>query len=89
MLMLYGIVLGLMFSYGSLVFFSKPGLVLGEQGECGGDKGFLEGKPGKGITFEMLIKKIHTHTHVYMRQKGFMLSFQRQKKALGSLDLKL
>ena len=25
---------------------------VGEQGEGGGDKGFLEGKLGKGITFE-------------------------------------
>ena len=25
----------------------------GEQGEGGGDRGFLEGKLGKGITFEM------------------------------------
>ena len=26
---------------------------VGEQGEKGGDRGFLEGKPGKGIKFEM------------------------------------
>ena len=26
---------------------------VGEHGEEGGDRGFLEGKPGKGITFEM------------------------------------
>jgi hypothetical protein len=26
--------------------------------ELGGGRGFLEGKPGKGITFEMQIKKI-------------------------------
>jgi hypothetical protein len=26
---------------------------VGEQGEEGWDRGFLEGKPGKGITFEM------------------------------------
>jgi hypothetical protein len=26
---------------------------VGEQGEAGGDGGFLEGKLGKGITFEM------------------------------------
>ena len=26
---------------------------VGEQGEGGQDKGFLEGKPGKRITFEM------------------------------------
>ena len=31
---------------------SRSGCV-GEQGEGGGDRGFLEGKPGKGITFEM------------------------------------
>jgi hypothetical protein len=26
---------------------------VGEQGEVGGDRGFLEGKLGRGITFEM------------------------------------
>jgi hypothetical protein len=26
---------------------------VGEQGEVGGDRGFSEGKLGKGITFEM------------------------------------
>jgi hypothetical protein len=26
---------------------------VGEQGEGGGDRGILEGKPGKGIKFEM------------------------------------
>jgi hypothetical protein len=26
---------------------------IGEQGEGEGDRGFSEGKPGKGITFEM------------------------------------
>jgi hypothetical protein len=26
---------------------------LGEQGEGDGDRGFLKGKPGKGVTFEM------------------------------------
>jgi hypothetical protein len=26
---------------------------VGEQGEVGGDRGFSEGKPGKGITFEI------------------------------------
>jgi hypothetical protein len=26
---------------------------VGEQGEGGGDRGFLEGKLGKGITFKM------------------------------------
>jgi hypothetical protein len=31
---------------------SRSGWV-GEQGEWGGDKGFLERKPGKGIIFEM------------------------------------
>jgi hypothetical protein len=31
---------------------SRSGWV-GEQGEGGGDRGFSEGKPGKGITFEM------------------------------------
>ena len=31
---------------------------VGEQGEGRGDRGFLEGKIGKGITFEMEIKKI-------------------------------
>ena len=31
---------------------------VGEQGEEGEDRGFLEGKLGKGITFEMLIEKI-------------------------------
>ena len=31
---------------------------LGEQGEGGRDRAVLEGKPGKGATFEMLIKKI-------------------------------
>jgi hypothetical protein len=29
-----------------------------EQGEGEGDKEFSGGKPGKGITFEMLIEKI-------------------------------
>jgi hypothetical protein len=28
------------------------------RGRGGWDRGFLEGKPGKGITFEMQIKKI-------------------------------
>jgi hypothetical protein len=28
-------------------------LVCGKQGEEGGDRGFLEGKLGKGMTFEM------------------------------------
>jgi hypothetical protein len=35
---------------------SVPGIGsrwVGEQGEEGGDRGFLEGKPGMGITFEM------------------------------------
>jgi hypothetical protein len=36
---------------------SRSGWV-GEQGEEGRDRGFSEGKPGKGITFEMQIKKI-------------------------------
>jgi hypothetical protein len=36
---------------------SRSGWV-GEQGEGRGDKGFSKGKPGKGITFEMQIKKI-------------------------------
>jgi hypothetical protein len=31
---------------------------VGELGEGGGDRGFLEGKLGKGITFEMQINKI-------------------------------
>jgi hypothetical protein len=31
---------------------------VGEQGERGGDRGVLEEKPGKGVTFEMQIKKI-------------------------------
>ena len=31
---------------------SRSGWV-GEQGEEGEDRGFSEGKPGKGITFEM------------------------------------
>jgi hypothetical protein len=39
-----------------------PGLGMGNgyvgEQEWGGDKGFSEGKPGKGITFEMQIKKI-------------------------------
>jgi hypothetical protein len=26
---------------------------VGEQGKEGGERGFLEGKPGKGITFEI------------------------------------
>jgi hypothetical protein len=26
---------------------------IGEQGKAGEDRGFLEGKPGKGTTFEM------------------------------------
>jgi hypothetical protein len=30
---------------------------VGEQGEEGADKGFSEGKLGKGITFEMSIKR--------------------------------
>ena len=36
---------------------SRSGLV-GEQGEVGGNRGVLEGEPGKGITFEIYIKKI-------------------------------
>ena len=36
---------------------SRSGWV-GEQGEGGEDRGFSEGKLGKGMTFEMLIKKI-------------------------------
>jgi hypothetical protein len=28
-------------------------VLVGEQGEGGEDRGFSEGKPGKGITFEM------------------------------------
>jgi hypothetical protein len=36
---------------------SRSGWV-GEQGEQGWNRGFLEGKLGKGITFEMQIKKI-------------------------------
>jgi hypothetical protein len=35
---------------------SRSGWV-GKKGEQGGDRGFLEGKPGKGITFEMLNKE--------------------------------
>jgi hypothetical protein len=31
---------------------------VGEQGDGGWDRGVSEGKPGKGITFEMKIKKI-------------------------------
>ena len=31
---------------------------VGKQEEGGWDRGFLEGKPGKEITFEMQIKKI-------------------------------
>jgi hypothetical protein len=31
---------------------------IGEQGEGGGDRGFSEGTPGKGISSEMKIKKI-------------------------------
>jgi hypothetical protein len=31
---------------------SRNGWVV-EQGEGGGDRGFMEEKPGKGITFEM------------------------------------
>jgi hypothetical protein len=34
------------------------GLVSRWRGIGGRDNGFLEGKPGKGITFEMFIKKI-------------------------------
>jgi hypothetical protein len=29
-----------------------------KRGTGGGDRGFSEGKPGKGITFEMKVKKI-------------------------------
>jgi hypothetical protein len=36
---------------------SRSGWV-GEQGVGGGDRGFSWGKPGKGIPFEMQIKKI-------------------------------
>jgi hypothetical protein len=36
---------------------SRSGYV-SEQGEGGWNRGFSEGKPGKGITFEMYIKKI-------------------------------
>ena len=31
---------------------------VGEQGKGKWDRGFSEGKPGKGVTFEMYIKKI-------------------------------
>jgi hypothetical protein len=34
---------------------------IGEQGKLGGDRGFSEGKPGKGITFEIQIKKISSN----------------------------
>ena len=40
-----------------LVLESRSGWV-GEQGEKGWDREFSEGKSGKGITFEMQIKKI-------------------------------
>ena len=36
---------------------SRSGWVV-DQGEEGCDRGFSEGKPGKGITFEMYIKKV-------------------------------
>ena len=34
---------------------------VGEQGEGGEDRGFSEGNAGKGITFEMQIKKIYNN----------------------------
>jgi hypothetical protein len=57
---------------------SRSGWV-GEQGEGGWDRGFSEGKPGKGITFEMYIKKYLNNNNLVDRNvasphSGFWMS---------------
>jgi hypothetical protein len=37
---------------------------VGKQGEGGWDRGFSEGKPGKGITFEMQVNKISNENKI-------------------------
>ena len=49
---------------------------VGEQGEMGGDRGFSEGKLGKGIAFEMqrkkdLIKKIQKENKQTNKQRDY------------------
>ena len=52
---------------------SRSGWV-GEQGEGEEDRGFSERKPGKGITFEMQIKRISNKKKEHFRKK------ERKKK---------
>jgi hypothetical protein len=47
---------------------SRSGWV-GEQGQGGRDRKFSEGKPGKGITFEIQIKKIPNFKKDYYMKK--------------------
>jgi hypothetical protein len=50
---------------------------VGEQGERGGARGFLERKQGKGITFEMQIKKISNKKKVlFFPHNVYRLIFQ-------------
>jgi hypothetical protein len=46
---------------------------LGSMGEGGGNRGFLEGKPGKGITFEMKIKKISNKNYWLINSFTFQM----------------
>jgi hypothetical protein len=46
---------------------SRSGWV-GEQGKRGEDRGFSEGKLGKGITFEMKLKKISNKINKYTQE---------------------
>jgi hypothetical protein len=49
----------------------------------GGDRGFSEGKPEKGVTFKMLVKKIcnymyiyiYIHTHIYICMYIYMYMY--------------
>jgi hypothetical protein len=51
---------------------------VGEQGEWGGDRGFSERKLGKGITFEIKIKKISNKKELLhkTRKNFFSQTFQ-------------
>jgi hypothetical protein len=48
----------------------------GEQGKGGWHRGFLEGKPGKGLTFE--IKKI-SNNFFFKKERNAVIPFQRRK----------
>jgi hypothetical protein len=50
---------------------SRSGWV-GEQEEEGWDKRSSEGKPGKGITFEMLIKKISNKKNLIKKKERYL-----------------